>query len=79
MLVTSFSLEKMFKYEERYNTLQQRTRLKAFPDPKDLHRFFAPESDLSFGNCATAEVEKSRAVPKTRVIDSIFATNRERH
>ena len=41
------------------------------PEAIDLHRFFAPECDLSFGNCAAVEVEKSRAVPKTRVIDSI--------
>ena len=58
--------------------IRKRTRLN-IPEAIDLHRFFAPECDLSFGNCATAEVEKSRAVPKTRVIDSIFATNRERH
>ena len=56
----------------------KRTRLN-IPEAIDLHRFFAPECDLSFGNCATAEVEKSRAVPKTRIIDSMAAMCRERH
>lgn len=36
------------------------------PDAIDLHRFFAPECDLSFGNCATADVENIRVVAKTR-------------
>ena len=54
----------------------KRTRLK-IPEAIDLHRFFAPECDLSLGNWATEEVEKSRAVPKTRVIDNIVAMSRE--
>ena len=47
------------------------------PDAIDLHRFFAPECDLSLGNCATADVEKRRAVPKTRVASENMVPNRE--
>ena len=46
------------------------------PDAIDLHRFFAPECDLSLGNCATADVEKRRAVPKTRVASENMASDR---
>ena len=44
---------------------KQRTRLNA-PLASDLHRFFAPLCVLSLGNPATAEVENSRVVPRTR-------------
>ena len=43
------------------------------PDAIDLHRFFAPECDLSFGNCAAADVENRRAVPRTRGKRNIIA------
>ena len=36
------------------------------PEAIDLHRFFAPEWDLSLGNCEAADVEKRRAVPRAR-------------
>ncbi len=46
------------------------------PDAIDLHRFFAPECDFSLGNCAAAEVEKRRAVPRTRGKRNIIAASR---
>lgn len=53
-----------------------RTRLK-MPDAIDLHRFFAPECDLSFGNCATADVENIRVVAKTRENKNIVGRPRK--
>ena len=50
----------------------ERTRLKA-PDAMDLHRFFAPECDLSLGNWAAADVEKERVSPRTRVVNENMA------
>lgn len=47
------------------------------PDAIDLHLFFAPECDFNFGNCAVADVEKSRAVPRTRVTKNIVVKNED--
>lgn len=48
------------------------------PDAIDLHLFLAPECDFNFGNCAVADVEKSRAVPKTRVNKNMAVNTNEK-
>lgn len=53
------------------------TRLK-MPDAIDLHLFFAPECDLSLGNCAAADVENSRAVVRIRAMGNMVVCLRTR-
>lgn len=47
----------------------QLTRLNK-PEASDRHLFFVPEWLLSFGNCATVDVENSRAVENNRAVES---------